>query len=511
MAAPVKNASIQEYFKFKSKITANSVIELLKTLPGSDFTEPHDGQKLFLSAYEERVPPSQSALTLGLVFEYRYRTLTVAAGRRWGKSVMASVLGLAELLVPHSSVMILAPALSNCEVIFKKIHRFLRQLGIKLVTERVRDMELVLENGSVLRVASVENAPSRLGLYLSLLIVDEARNIPRNLIQETILPMLFDMAPLSRAIYISSPAPGFMETMYNFGQSDDPKYASFWSLNSPTYMNPTIPKEELDSWKVTMPPDIYLTEVMGLFTSSEGRVFREFDRVENIFDIEEYPHFSDWLRECLVINSIDPGYNHFFSGIWAVVVEEIDHIFIFAEYNVNNQVTEVHAASIKEIEAEWGVEPALRYGDPASAQTLADLAVTHDLYYMKAIKDTSESINQLNALFFQKSKVTGKRKLLISKDCLELRRQFTEVTWKVGKDDLTKEQSASGVKPFQSDKSGAKSDWDLIDSARYLALSLANSQASGSITTLSFGASQQESEEESFINSMALQGYFKMS
>jgi hypothetical protein len=511
MSTPIKSSRIKEYFRFKAKINARSVIDLLKTLPNSDFNEPHEGQRLVIDAYDERIAPTETALKEGLDFEYKYRTLTVCAGRRWGKSVISSVLGLTELLVPNSQVMILAPALSNTEVIFNKIHRFLTLLGIGMKSERVRDMELILENNSTLRVASVENAASRLGLNISLLIVDEMKLVPRNLIQQTLLPMLFDMAPLSRVVYISSPAPGFLETMYNYGQSDDPKWKSYWSLNSPTYMNPTIPTAELDEWRKTMPPDVYSTEVLGLFTSTEGRVFSEFDRKLNVFDINDYPHFGDWLQHNVIIQSIDSGFKHFFASVWFCYVEEQDTIFVFEEYNLNNTITSVHAENMKDIEQRWCIEPEIRFADPAAAQQICDFQ-DYDLYFSKADKNTRETINQVNSLFYQRSEITGLPKLLISKDCAELLRQIAEVSWKVGRDELTKENSAAGVKPFQPDRSGAKTDFDLVDALRYGIFSYAKNNMLG-VSVMSFlgnGEVNDEEEEDAMTVAMQSQGFFKV-
>lgn len=505
----LKSSKIKEYFRFKSSITTAAFVDMLKNLPNSDFNEPHPGQIEVIKAYDERIPPSEAAIREGLDFEYKYRTFAVICGRRWGKSVISSVLGLQELLIPNAQVMILAPALSNCEVIFKKIYSMLRLLGVGMVTERVRDMELILENGASLRVASVENASSRLGLSITLLIVDEAKLVPRTLIQETLLPMLFDAAPLSRAVYISSPAPGWLETVYNQGQSDDPKWKSYWSINSPTSMNPTIPKEELEEWKNTMPADIYNTEVLGRFNSTEGRVFSEFDREVNLFDINDYPYFGGWLRSCVIVQSIDSGFKHFFSSVWFMYVEEVDTIFVFAEYNQNNTVTEVHADNMKEIEAQWGIEVSLRFADPAASQQIADFAC-YDLYYMKSEKNTRETLNQTNSLFYQRSELTGLPKLLISKDCHELIRQVQEVQWKVGRnDEQAKEMATSGVKPFQPDRSGAKTDWDLVDSFRYGIFNFAKNNMTG-VSVFTFGGDERDEEDDMTALDLARLGFVKM-
>ena len=495
MALPIKSSKLREYMKFKEKITASAFIDMLKNIPNMDFNEPHEGQVEVIKAYDERIPPSEASKAAGLTFEYKYRILTVACGRRWGKSVISAVLGLQELMIPNAKVMVVAPALSNCEIIFKKIHSMLRTLGVGMTTERLQAMELTLENGATLRVASVENASGKLGSSITLLIIDETKLVPRTLYQEYLAPMLFDASPYSRTILISSPAPGWFEEYYNRGQSDDPRFKSYWSINSPTHKNPTIPKEELDEWEKTMPKDIYLTEVMGLFTSTEGRVFSEFDRTVNVFDINDYPYFGHWIRGGnVIVHSIDSGFKHFFASIWFVYVEEVDTIFLFEEYNLNNTITSEHAKNMHEIEAKWGIETDLRFADPAAAQQIADFSA-HDLYFMKADKNTRETLNQTNSLFFQRSEITGLPKLLISKDCVELLRQVAEVTWKIGRnDELAKEQASSNVKPFQPDRSGNKTDWDLVDAFRYGIFSFAKNNMAN-VSIYSFGSGEDDYED----------------
>jgi hypothetical protein len=458
-----------------------------------------------IDAYEERIPPDEESIALGLGFAYKYRFIIAACGRRFGKSALASILGAQELMVPGSKVLIVSYTLDNSSVIFENIRKIVKGLGIELTIDRNKDMELTLINGSTLRVASVDNVESRLGTAVSLLIVDEAKLFDRKLFETVLLPMTLDYYPLSRSILISSPQTGWFETYFNYGVSIDPRYEKYWSINLPSSTNPTLPKGYLKSMEETTPPDIYAQEYLGLFTSAAGLVCQEF-REDNVFDPADYPHWDNWLKYGnTIFNTIDSGYSHYFASLHIVFVDETDTYYVFNEYAVNKKVTSVHADAIKAYEEEAGIEVGLRYADPAASQQIADL-VEHDLYYNKSDKNLRETIGCLNSLMFQTSAVTGKPRFMISKYCPEIIRQIKTIQWKEGDDQQTKEKSATGTKPFAPDKD-KQTDWDLFDALRYGIFSFHKNHG----TSISIVTADAEEDLDPFQKMMMEHGYIKTS
>jgi len=506
MATYTKNPKIMEYFKFRKSITTHAFIDTIKNVPGIEFTTPHLGQQQVIDAYEERLPPTEEAKELGLDFIYKYSILTVACGRRWGKSVISSVIAAQELMVPGARVLLVSYRLDNCEIIFKKVYSIIKALGIKMVVERYRDMELELENGSSIKIASNDNVESKLGDSLSLLVIDEARLFDRELLEMILLPMTLDFQPLSRVLLVSSPAIGYFEQYYRYGQSDDPKYRKYYSINSPTHLNPAIPRDALKEMEETMTPKTYRQEVLGEFVSSDGCVYTEFDKKTCTFTDAEFPRWREYLGNGYVtVNSIDSGFAHYFSSVWFVDVEELDTIMVFAEYFKNKTVTPVHAENLHQIEEDLGVETSLRFADPAAAQQIADLA-EYGLYYNKSEKNLRETINFVNTLFMQKSEVTQRPKLLIHENCKELLRELEFVCWKTGLDQQTKEQSNAGTKPFEKD-SELKTDWDAQDALRYGIFSYCKTN---NIGMSSFDTVIEDQEQHSYEAYMASIGYFKL-
>ena len=517
-----KKPEVIEYLRFKGKLTVPAFVDVINDA-GVEL-EPHEGQWEIIDAYEERVAPSAAVVQMAsenglhLDFEYKYRVLSAICGRRFGKSVVASLLGAQEMLVPHARVLIVSYTLENCDVIYQMIRKIIVDLlGVdEIATDRQQNKELFLRNGAELRVASAENVDSKLGKAVSLLIIDESKLFSRVLLERTLSPMLFDYSPYSRTILISSPENNnWIQAYYERGKSDD--YPRYWSINLPTHANPTIPKEELENMRREMPNDLYEQEVLGLFTSNAGLVCREFTKERNTYKPEEYPFLYEWLHSGnVIINMIDSGYSHYFASVWVMYVEELDTYFAFAEYAKNKTLTSEHARYINEFEAENDLQVDIRFADPAASQQLADFT-EYDLYFNKAAKVLRETINNLNTLFFQTSEITGKPRLLVSTECPELIRQLSSVIWKTGKEDeQTKEQSAQGIKPFIPDKEGPvgggnKTDWDLFDAFRYGLFSfIKNTRVDATIITTETGTQRDASEDE-FDEMLYSQGWFRMS
>lgn len=517
-----KKPEVIEYFKFKGKLTVPVFVDVINEA-GIEL-EPHEGQWQIIDAYEERVPPSPAVLQMAaengihLDFEYKYRVISAICGRRLGKSVTASLLGAQELLVPNARVLIVSYTLENCDVIYTMIRKIIVDLlgADEIATDRQQQKELFLKNGAELRVGSADNIETKLGKAVSLLIVDEAKLFSRALVERVARPMLFDYAPYSRTIIISSPENNnWIQSYYERGMSD--AHPSYWSINLPTHANPTIPREELEQMERELPRDLYEQEVLGLFTSNAGLVCREFTKERNVYDPLDYPYFYEWLHSGnVIINMIDSGYSHYFASVWVMYVEELDTYFAFAEYTRNKTLTSAHAEYINDFEKENDLQVDIRFADPAASQQLADFT-EYDLYFNKASKVLRETINNLNTLFFQTSEITGKPRLLVSKECPELIRQLSSVIWKTGKEDeQTKEQSAQGIKPFLPDKEGPvgggnKTDWDLFDAFRYGLFSfIKNTRVDATVITTEISTDRDEEEDE-FDQMLYSKGWFKMS
>lgn len=501
-----RSDKVLDYLKVKGRIDSYEFFDHVGM-------KPHKGQRLIIDAYLEKIEPSPETAALGLEFDYRYKTLVAACGRRFGKSFFSAGLAAEELLYPYAQVLVCSYRLENCKVIFRQVREMIKKLKIEIVADRQKELELELANGAKITVASNDNVESRLGNSCSLIIVDEAKLFHRELYEMFLEPQLLDYSPYSRTILISSPEEGWLYDYYLMGKSHDPAYREFFSVSLPTATNPTISRQDLEKLKARVPPDIWEQEYEGKFISAAGKVFKEFDRDANTFTDEDEPDFWQKVHSgnYPVFQSLDSGYAHYTAAMYCLHDELKDTFYIFGEYNEKGLTTPVHAQNIKDYEKNYGVNVWMRYADPAAAQQIADF-VEYDLNYNKSSKNTRETLNCLNTLFFQTSKFTKQPRLMIHNECFELIRQLNTCMWKVDKDDQTRESGASSSKPFQPDKN-KKTDWDLIDAFRYGMYShTGNGRVGIEIVDIedAYQPSEYDATEKEFEKQMTLNGFFKV-
>jgi hypothetical protein len=181
----------------------------------------------------------------------RYKVL--ACGRRWGKSILCSLIASAALFQPGRRIWIVAPDYSLTEKVFRELyHIFVTQL--KLVTPAGKDGsrasfqkgEYLIRTpwGSTIEGKSAENLDSLVGESIDLLIFDESA-LETNLEQvwsQMLQPTLIDRR--GSAIFISTPrGSNYFYKLYLLGQGGDEEWESFQFTS---YDNPYIPKDEID-------------------------------------------------------------------------------------------------------------------------------------------------------------------------------------------------------------------------------------------------------------------------
>jgi len=142
----------------------------------------------------------------------RYKVLS--CGRRWGKTLLTSLVALAVLMQMRRRVWIVAPDYSLAEKVFRELYNILvRQLGLikpgKTNGGRARSQkgEYYLETpwGSVLEAKSMENPDSLAGEANDLVIIDEAalNDQLEDIFIQMIKPTLIDKE--GSAMFISTP------------------------------------------------------------------------------------------------------------------------------------------------------------------------------------------------------------------------------------------------------------------------------------------------------------------
>lgn len=169
---------------------------------------------------EKKIRTSQGKLIMPLhsghlsVIHDPARFKVLACGRRWGKTLLTSLMALAVLFQPNRRVWIVAPDYALCEKVYRELYTILvTQLKVIKPNKpgggkaRNQKGEYYLETpwGSVLEAKSMENPDSLAGDALDLVIVDEAAINPAlyDVWVQMLKPTLMDKE--GSAIFISTP------------------------------------------------------------------------------------------------------------------------------------------------------------------------------------------------------------------------------------------------------------------------------------------------------------------
>jgi hypothetical protein len=140
------------------------------------------------------------------------RFKALACGRRWGKTLLVSLMALSVLMQVNRRVWICAPTYDLAEKVFREIYNILvTQLGLIVPGKKGKarqqkgDYYLQTEWGSVLEAKSLENPDSLVGEANDLVIVDEAAIDPKleDIWVQMLKPTLMDKS--GSAIFISTP------------------------------------------------------------------------------------------------------------------------------------------------------------------------------------------------------------------------------------------------------------------------------------------------------------------
>lgn len=383
---------------------------------------------------ERKIRTSQGKLIMPLhnghkeVLNDSARFKVLACGRRWGKTLLTSLMALAVLMQVNRRIWIVAPDYSLTEKVFRELYSILvTQLQIikpgKRGGGRARNQkgDYYLETpwGSVLEAKSMENPDSLAGEANDLVIVDEAALQPNmdDIWTQMIRPTLMDKE--GSAVFISTPRGknGFYK-MFMFGQigrkqrsgeldisydaegnSNDMRDWSSFQRSS--YDNPLLAsspeksKQEIDhayrqaimEGKVVKFKQEYLADFEAVADSCfPGFVVEETETVK-------FPHVIDYKwhpDEGPVFAACDHNFAKPASTIFAQVNKYGD-VVIFDERFTQHTTTYMQAQQILDKEAELTRTALKIWQDEAAA-----LSVRRHIKFERIIADVSGDQVQLN-------------------------------------------------------------------------------------------------------------------
>lgn len=202
------------------------------------------------------------------IFQNPARFKVVAAGRRFGKTI----LGSAEILVaatakPDANVWWVAPSHAQTRIAMRQIARVVpaehREINRTLG-------EIYLSNGGRIALKSAERPDNLRGEGLDLVVVDEAAFVPRDAWTQAIRPALSDRQ--GKALLISTfDGENWFWDLYR--DAIDPENTEWEGWKLPTSANPYIPAEEIEEARRNLPKEVFGQEYLASPLAFHGAVF----------------------------------------------------------------------------------------------------------------------------------------------------------------------------------------------------------------------------------------------
>jgi len=450
----VQNREIQLYKEVSPKIKLAAIWKLLGM-------QPHEGQIGLVEAFDNDETKNSFVLT---------------SGRRVGKSYLAGVTVIREILVPFSNTILLAPTFRNAEIIFNEVYKLVRQLNLPITKINKNNFTMTLENGASFSALSESNAEAGLGSRCSLLVVDETQSIPTIMhVFETLIgPMLLDYGVRDNGILEANVL--FLGTPRGVGTSFHEIFLyeltrlNWKSFSSPSSCNPILPKAFLEQQREQLSDKAYREEILAEWLTSGAGVFYAFDLEANTYD----PAKLD-LKGSNYILGHDFGTLDSTALVYVYVTKAGDY-YVHNAYMANSRTTANHHKEFKRIrEADKAAQAEGSYGDPSAAQVMMDLRETYNYDIQKGFNRIAPGIATLNNLM-EAQGINRKPKLYINKNLTELITQIQLITYK----------NQNGPQVNNGDPFSKHKDhhFDLVHAMRY-AIATHHRQSNASIAFMS--------------------------
>jgi hypothetical protein len=297
----------------RKKITVGKVLEAIGF-------EPHEGQKPVIKAYLDGK-----------------REIVWVSGRRSGKSQTLGAIAAIESMIPGSKIWIVAPDYGLAERVFNYLLQYVSKIypeGTFKVTSKP-GMNIRFDNGSIVECKSGDNPNSLLGEELDLLIIDEAAMMSPNVYER----YLFATTAMRKGLVIFISTPNRKNWFYRKYETVKDNEEGF-VLNTPSSINPYMPREEIERARKQMPEDMFKQEYLAQFLDTGAGVFRGFNEC-TIINYKEEPKGSHRyvmgvdlakIQDFTVITVIDKQthqvvYWERFNGLeWALITKKVANI-----------------------------------------------------------------------------------------------------------------------------------------------------------------------------------------
>lgn len=350
------------------------------------------------------VPNRPQNAIINAVNDPRYRFVTACVSRRVGKTFISNIVGQLVLLHPGTTVLIIAPDYSLASISWDLQRELLDSFDIERKKDNAKDRIIQLENGSMIKIASVGKVDSAVGRSYDLIIFDEAalNNDGERAFNISLRPTLDKVN--SKCIFISTPrGDNWFKAFFDRGFNSE--YPDWISIHADYHENPRVSEEDIAAAKRDMSVAEFEQEYLANFVTFEGQVWDL--RSEQIIEVD----ISERNRYEFICG-IDVGFRDYtaFCVIAIRFVDDKPVYYIVDEYFNRQADTSVHASALAQLDSLYDLDAI--FIDSAAAQMRHDFASLYDISTMNAKKDLLAGIGFV-------ARVVDSGRLFVDENCVE--------------------------------------------------------------------------------------------
>lgn len=330
----------------------------------------------------------------GIVFQSTSRFKVIAAGRRFGKTVLACIILFLEALKNKDGIYwLVAPTYGQAKELAWNI--LIRMIPMEMLAKRPNESELKFsfKNGAEIHLKGADNPDTLVGRGLRGLVIDEVARIRNHqrVWEEILSPSLSDYQGF--CIFISTPqGKNYFWQLFMKGQKKEDGFES-WQFK--TEDNPHIPRSEIKAAEDRMNERYFRQEYLASFEDYTGMVYPEFNNKTHVITPFEIPAW--WER----VGTIDPAMSGTTACLYGAV-DENGKLFIFGEYYEQNRRASEVSDVIRGKCERWYIDPASQVRTSSrqgNLYSLFDEYADNGVYPIIAENDVFAGINRVAEYF----------------------------------------------------------------------------------------------------------------
>lgn len=335
----------------------------------------------------------------GIVYLSTSRFKVIAAGRRFGKTVLACIILFLEAMKNKDGIYwLVAPTYGQAKELAWNI--LIKMIPQEVLMKKPNESELKFsfKNGAEIHLKGADNPDTLVGRGLKGLVIDEVARIRnhRRVWEEILSPSLSDYQ--GWCIFISTPqGKNYFWELFIKGQKKEEDFES-WQFK--TEDNPYIPRSEIKAAKDRMNERYFRQEYEACFEDYTGLVWPEFEYKKHVIDPIEIPN---WYEK---VGAIDPAISGTTCALFGAT-DENGVLYITGEYYEQNMRVSEASDVIRGKCSRWYIDPASRRKDTirqGQIYSLFDEYSDNGIYPICAENDVDAGINRV-AEYFKKGKV----------------------------------------------------------------------------------------------------------